>query len=97
MTKVRHTLRSRADLKRIWRYIAKDSPRAADRLLEQIATKIEILKEFPEAGIRRDDIRLGARMLVQGNYLVLYEHSRSRDEVWIVAVVEGMRNLSDLF
>jgi hypothetical protein len=36
-------------------------------------------------------------MLVHGRYLVLHEFHRERDVVEIVAVVAGMRDLSDLF
>jgi hypothetical protein len=36
-------------------------------------------------------------MLAHGRYLVLYEFVHAADTVEIVAVVEGMRNLSDLF
>jgi len=36
-------------------------------------------------------------MLVEGNYLILYEFDIRRDEVEIVAIVDGRRELSGLF
>ncbi len=36
-------------------------------------------------------------MLVEGNYLILYEFDTRRDEVEIVAIVDGRRELSGLF
>lgn len=85
------------DFKRIWRVIALDSPGAADRLLLAMDAKIQKLRRYPEMGRARDDIRPGARMLVQGSYLILYEYRGDDRLVEIVAVVEGMRDLGDLF
>lgn len=36
-------------------------------------------------------------MLVEGNYLILYEFDARRDEVEIVAIVDGRCELSGLF
>jgi toxin ParE1/3/4 len=89
--------RATDDFKRIWTYIAADSERAADRLLLAIDARIQLLSVFPEIGPRRDDLRPGLRMLVHGRYLVLYEFLRDVDAVEIVAVVEGLRDLGELF
>ena len=89
--------RAREDFKRIWRYIAFDNEAAADRLLRAINTKIARLQAFPEIGSPRDDIRSGARSLVHGTYLVLYDYDHASDTVEIVTVVEGMRDLDQLF
>ena len=70
---------------------------AADRLLRAINVKIERLRIFPEIGRARDDLRHGARGLVHGSYLILYEYDAARDVVSIVTVVEGMRDLDRLF
>jgi toxin ParE1/3/4 len=63
--------RADADLREIWRYIATDNPDAADRVLLRIDERMQILREFPEIGALRNDIRRGVRMLVEGNYLLL--------------------------
>ena len=39
----------------------------------------------------------GMRMVVEGNYLLLYEYDAKKDEVDLVAVVDGRRELSGLF
>ena len=36
-------------------------------------------------------------MLVEGNYLLLYEYDLRHDEVDLIAVVDGRRDLSGLF
>lgn len=89
--------RAREDFKRIWHYIALDNPDAADRLLLALDAKIDRLRDFPEIGTLREDVRSSARTLVHGRYLILYEHVPSRDQVEIVAVVEAQRDLGNLF
>jgi toxin ParE1/3/4 len=89
--------RARDDFKRIWRYIAEDNERAADALLLALDEKIERLRSHPEMGMLRNDIRSNARMLVHKSYLVLYEYHRTSEMVEIVAIVEGMRDLGEVF
>ncbi len=91
------SLRARDDFKRIWRYIALDSEAAADRLLLSLDAKIERLRTYPEIGGRRDEIRPGARALVHGSYIILYEYHSADATIEIVAVVEGMRDLGQIF
>lgn len=85
------------DFERLWRTIALDNDDAADRLLRAINVKIERLRIFPEIGRARDDLRPGARGLVHGSYLILYEYDAAQGVVTIVTVVEGMRDLDRLF
>lgn len=89
--------RADADLREIWRYIASDNPAAADRVLLRIDAKLQILRRFPQIGALRNDIRRGMRMLVEGNYLLLYEYDTRKAEVDLIAVVDGRRELSGLF
>ena len=89
--------RAEADLRDIWRYIAADNPGAADRVLLRIDQRAQVLRRFPRIGAARNDIRKGMRMLVEGNYLLLYEYDARRDEVELVAIVDGRRELSGLF
>jgi len=58
---------------------------------------MQILRRFPEIGALRNDIRRGMRMLVEGSYLLLYEYDPKKDEVELMAVVDGRRELSGLF
>lgn len=58
---------------------------------------MQILRHFPEIGVLRNDLRRGMRMLVEGNYLLLYEYDSRKDEVDLIAVIDGRRELSGLF
>jgi toxin ParE1/3/4 len=91
------TRRAEADLRSIWRYIAYDNPATADRILLRIDERMQILRHFPEIGALRNDVRRGMRMLVEGNYLLLYEYDSRKDEVDLIAVIDGRRELSGLF
>lgn len=87
--------RAEEELREIWRWIALDSPDAADRVLLRIDAKLQALCDFPDIGTIRDDIRPGVRMLVEGNYLLLYEHHEVDGLVELVSVVDGRRDLGE--
>ncbi len=89
--------RAEEELRQIWRTVATETLAAADRLLLRIDDKLQILRDFPGIGTLRDDIRPGFRMLVEGNYLLLYEYAAANDAVELIAVVDGRRDLSELF
>lgn len=97
MTDIVVSERAREDFKRIWRYVALDDEDAADRLLLALDAKIERLRTYPEIGAARDEIRPGAKALVHGSYLVLYQYREAADIVEIMAIVEGMRDLGRIF
>jgi toxin ParE1/3/4 len=70
------------------------SESVADRLLDRIDAKLVLLSKFPFAGVARDDIRRGFRMLVSDEYLILYRILKK--EIEIVRVVHGRRDLPKL-
>ena len=89
--------RAEEELRQIWRHIAAENAGAADHLLLRIDDKLQVLGDFPGMGTLRDDIRPGFRMLVEGNYLLLYEHDSVNDSVELIAIVDGRRDLRELF
>ena len=76
------------------RYIAADSPAAARRWVESIKSKSAKLTDAPSMGTPRFDVRPGMRMLVHGNYIILYEESKTGVE--IVHVIHGARQWEEL-
>jgi toxin ParE1/3/4 len=89
--------RAEAELRQIWRTVAAENPAAADRLLLKIDAKLQILRDFPKIGAPRNEIRPGFRMLVEGNYLLLYEYDEDGDAVELISVVDGRQDLAELF
>ena len=102
MTTVVRSPAAERDLEDIWLAIAAENPAAATRLVRTIGTKIDSLANHPRMGPRRSHVRAGIRILIEGPYLILYETHPDADEgpvdqVLIVRVVDGRRNLRRLF
>jgi toxin ParE1/3/4 len=71
-------------------------------MLRAISARIDRLTDYPRLGPRRSDISPATPMLVEGPYLVLYETHPDTDEgpvdeIEIVRVVDGRRDLTGLF
>jgi toxin ParE1/3/4 len=102
MTDVTVSRAAQRDLEDIWLRIASDNPRAATKILLNIATKIELLATHPRLAPRRPDILPRVRMLVARPYAILYRTNPNTDRgvvrsVRIVRIVDGRRDLRALF
>jgi len=86
--------RASRDLEEIVRYIAQDSPAAAEKWLESIFARFDSLAAAPLMGRKRDDLRSGYRSIVFGQYVVFYRVTKS--QVWIAHVLHGKRDLAKL-
>lgn len=96
------TPKAEEDLLEIYSFIGLDSPEAAERIFAKLQTRVEALADYSRLGPRRPEIHPSTRILVEGPYLVLYETHPDTDEgpidaVEIVRVVDGRRNLKNLF
>ena len=95
MPEVTLSNQARQDLFAIWEYIAEDNSAAADRVLDTLDARMQLLADHPLLGPARPDIARDLRYLVSENYLILY---RVLDDVVdIVRVLHGARNLRALF
>lgn len=95
MTGVIHSQQAREDLLSIWLYVAEDNPNAADRLLDVIGKKCDLLGENPKLGQARPDIAPKMRYFPVKNYVILYQEQPSGVE--IVRVLHGSRDLEAIF
>jgi len=87
---------AQADLDERWFYIASNgSVDAADRFVDALTTRFFLLATHTRAGRQRDDLSHGLRMFPVGDYVVLYRVEG--DDVVIVRVVRGSRDLEPLF
>jgi toxin ParE1/3/4 len=96
------TPQAREDLLDIYLTIGLDNPSAAERLFVAIEAKTELLAYHPHLGPRRPEIRPSARLLVEKPYLILYETHPDTDdgpvdEVEIVRIIDGRRDLASVF
>lgn len=86
--------RARRDLQDIWEHIHHDRPGSADAVAERIDGRCRNLTKNPYLGVARPDIRPVLRVSVVGNYLIFY--SVDRDEIRIVRIIHGKRDLKRL-
>ena len=92
---------ARADLIDIYLLIGLEQPAAAERYLDRIETRLELLRSQPRMGVRRSDIRPSVRMLVETPYVLLYRTIPDSDEgpvdaVEVIRVIDGRHNLHGL-
>lgn len=94
MAAVRWTRRALDDLREISDFIARDSPQAADALIDRVFQTTDRLVSFPQSGRLVPELPdLGYRELLVGNYRVQYRVEENT--VWIVTVVHGRRLLTN--
>ena len=79
------------DLTAIWDYIAAESVRAADTLIDRIDATFDMLAESPFAGRDRSELRAELRSFPVGNYLVFY--APTPDGVEVVRVMHGRQDI----
>ena len=90
MAKYRLTPRAEEDLREIWRTIAVESERAADKLLLRMLERLALAASQPQMGVARPELSASARILVEGRYVIIYEPTH--DGVVAIAIVHGMRD-----
>lgn len=82
------------DLEEIGDYIARENPARAVSFLDEIEAHCRRIAEMPEALPTRDDLALGLRMAVHGNYLILFRVVE--DTVRVERIVHGARKIEGL-
>src|SRR5437763_14523080 len=94
MRRYRLSLRAKADLDRIWFYIAREaSIETADRFIDAITARFPGLANRPEAGRVRGDIEPGLYSFSVEDYIVYYRKAQ-RNRILISRIIHGMRNQS---
>ena len=86
---------ARVDLISIHKYVARNSPAAADRLLHEFKQKFHLLASQPLIGQGRPELAAGLRSLAVGNYVVLYRPVQ--DGVEIARVIHAARDIGAQF
>ena len=89
------TEEAESNLEAIGDYIALDNPEKAKETVDRILSHIEALADFPRRYRVREDLGRDRRMLIVGNYLVVYRIEG--DTVYVQRVCEGSRDIRRLF
>jgi toxin ParE1/3/4 len=91
MSRIRLSSVAETDLRDAWLFVADDSIEAADRLLDMIRAKIEVVAQHPKLGEPRPDlIPADCRSTLAGNFVILYR--AVADAIEIVRVVHAARD-----
>lgn len=78
------------DLEQIWSYVAENaSPATADRLMDAIIDRFELLAEQPRMGRLRPEFGVGVRSFTAENHVIYYRHD---GDVLIARVLHGCRD-----
>ena len=78
------------DLDEIWSYVAEDAtPTTADRLVDDIIHRFDLLAEQPGIGRARPEFGRGVRSFAVENYVV---YDRHEGDVLIARILHGRRD-----
>ncbi|MBW4508306.1 MAG: type II toxin-antitoxin system RelE/ParE family toxin [Scytonematopsis contorta HA4267-MV1] len=83
------------DLQEINDYLFAKNPDIANKFLDTMIQKFEILANFPNMGRRRDELSTALRSFPVDDYLIFYQ--QFEEGIEIVRVVSGYRDLNALF
>lgn len=92
---LRITVPASQDLEEISDYFLEKSIDAGDRFVQAFSQKCQHIARFPYIGKSYDRIRPGLRGLLLMDYIVFY--CVSENDVKILRIVSGYRNLQDVF
>jgi toxin ParE1/3/4 len=80
-----------ADIFEVWDYIADDSIDAADRWVDQLDEKFQLIVTQPMMGRARDELEPGLRSFPFGRYVIFYMPKGNGIDV--VRVLHGARDI----
>ena len=82
--------RAEQDLDEVWFYVAEDaSPTTADRLIDDLVNRFDLLAEQPSMGRLRPEFGPDVRSIAVENHVVYYRYD---GEVQIARVLHGRRD-----
>jgi len=97
MAKIIFTIGARDDLHQLHEYLAQSSPAYAERLLDKIIKRVDVLHSFPQSGRKLPETSgdESLRELLEGSYRIIYELLPD-DRILILKIHHTSRPLSDL-
>ena len=80
-----------SDLNEIWVYIAQDSPKAADRSINNLYDTCYKLTTQPRTGRLREELLPGVRSITYKKYIIFYRIRKL--DIEIIRILHGARDL----
>jgi toxin ParE1/3/4 len=84
---------ARSDLIEIWRYIADDSPHEANRFLDRMEERVDLILENPGMGKGREEFAQHLRSFPVGNYVIFYRPLDREKGIVVVRVLNAARDI----
>lgn len=81
------------DLYKAYEWIASDSERAAERLLDRVDATVERLQQYPMIGTSRDSLAPGVRSIRARPFRHLIFYRVANDELILIRMLHGARRL----
>lgn len=88
---------ARNDLVEIGDFIAQDNPARAASFLTEIEERMMEAARRPASFPTRDDLFAGLRSVRHGRYIIFFLEAEAEDEVRVVRVLHGARDLPRAF
>lgn len=82
------------DLIEIWMFITEDNLEAADRIINDIVSKFDLLAQNPKMGRERPDLAPSLRSFPERRYVIFYRPVSKGIE--IVRVLHGARDINTI-
>ncbi|MGI8639094.1 MAG: type II toxin-antitoxin system RelE/ParE family toxin [Pyrinomonadaceae bacterium] len=95
MAKVNKSWLAERDLNDIWDFIAESDEAQADKFIDLLFEKSELLAKFPEMGRTRHEFLINLRSFPVKNYLIFYLPVENGIEV--LRVLHASRDISNVF
>ena len=93
--KVRISGKAKDDLRQVYRYLSQTNPLAADNLITDIDSKLELLGRFPFMGRERAEFAPSLRSVLVWSYVIFY--TVDAVEIVIVRMVDGRMDIDKEF
>ncbi len=93
MAQVNWTEEAEKNLQEIYEYIATDSPRAAEKVIDGIIRKAELLEQFPEIGFNYELKCRTVKVILFGHYRIAYAVVTS-ERIDILGVFHGAMDIN---
>ena len=94
MVRVEWAAPAATDLREVFEFIGRDSPRYAQLTVERITNAAARLAEFPQLGeVLPEFAEHVYRQIVVGAYRLIYREDLQHDRVLVVAVIHAARRL----
>lgn len=95
MPAIYRTYQAHLDLVEIWLYVAGDSIKTADHLLDVIEKEIRMIARSPGMGRKREELAKGLQSFPVSSYIIFYRVQKNGIE--IIRVLHEARDIDGIF